>query len=138
MNSLTKHCLAGAIASFVFACPSGAEDMHFGMIEYEIACLPCHGIDGRGNGPLADRLPSRPTDLTGIAKANGGTFPAADVERIVDGRTLVDAHHQRSMPLWGERYRQRVEENETAATIEQRGRARVRALVDYLASIQER
>ena len=32
------------------------EDDHLGMVEYEIACMPCHGVEGRGDGPLAHSL----------------------------------------------------------------------------------
>ncbi|ROR29476.1 c-type cytochrome [Inmirania thermothiophila] len=31
---------------------------------YKARCEVCHGRDGRGTGPLADRLPHRPADLT--------------------------------------------------------------------------
>ena len=40
-----------------------ADDLHLGVIEYEISCLPCHGIDGRGDGPLAKSLTTAPKDL---------------------------------------------------------------------------
>ena len=29
---------------------------HLGFVEFEIACTPCHGVEGRGDGPLASSL----------------------------------------------------------------------------------
>ena len=31
-------------------------------------CTPCHGIDGKGRGPVADPLGLAPTDLTRLAE----------------------------------------------------------------------
>lgn len=47
------------------------QDEHLGITEYELACMACHGVDGRGDGPLAKTLKARPADLTQISKANG-------------------------------------------------------------------
>jgi hypothetical protein len=109
---------------------------HLGVIEYEISCLPCHGDDGRGDGPDADFLETQPADLTGIAKANGGEFPAERLRMVVDGRALVADHGQRAMPVWGERYRTLASEAGTADA-EQEARTRIEALVDYIESLQE-
>jgi mono/diheme cytochrome c family protein len=117
---------------------AGAQDPHLGLVEYEIACMPCHGIKGRGDGPLAGKLPNKPSDLTLIAKANGGTFPPNKVMRIIDGRKLSSAHRRRTMPIWGERYRRRTDTQETTATIEQRARKRIEALVRYVETLQQR
>jgi mono/diheme cytochrome c family protein len=35
-----------------------------GTARYEKNCAGCHGDSGRGDGPLADALPEKPTDLT--------------------------------------------------------------------------
>ena len=35
---------------------------------YTSYCAPCHGVDGKGNGPAASALKARPTDLTELAK----------------------------------------------------------------------
>ncbi len=82
-----------------------AEDDHMGLTEYEIACMPCHGIDGHGDGPMAKSLARPPADLTKIAKANGGVFPVKTVTEMIDGRSAVIAHGAREMPVWGSRYR---------------------------------
>jgi mono/diheme cytochrome c family protein len=38
-------------------------------------CASCHGPMGRGDGPVAGELKTRPTDLTQLAKNNNGQFP---------------------------------------------------------------
>jgi mono/diheme cytochrome c family protein len=113
-----------------------ADDPHLGVIEYEISCMPCHGINGRGDGRIARSLKTPPADLTRIAKSNGGEFPFAKVADIIDGRAIVAAHGQREMPVWGDRYRRAIEADEPAAAIERRARAQITALVRYIEQIQ--
>jgi mono/diheme cytochrome c family protein len=93
-------------------------------------CATCHGEAGRGNGPLVGELRRRPPDLTKFTARNGGVFPAERVRRIVDGRDVA-SHGDPAMPVWGNVF-SRSEGGEAAA------RERVQAIVDYLASIQER
>ncbi len=113
-----------------------ADDPHLGIIEYEISCMPCHGIDGHGNGRLAHKLKTAPADLTQIAKSNGGKFPFAKVAEIIDGRAIVPVHGQREMPVWGDRYRRPIEPNEPPAEIERRAQAQITALARYIEAIQ--
>ena len=114
-----------------------ADDPHLGIIEYEISCLPCHGINGRGDGPRAN-LKTVPADLTQIAKHNQGEFPYNKVADMIDGRATVSAHGQREMPVWGDRYRASAQTNESAAWIDQRVREQIAALAKYLATLQEK
>ena len=100
--------------------------------------MPCHGVDGRGDGPRAKSLKTAPADLTKIAKSNKGQFPARKLAEIIDGRAIVGGHGQREMPVWGDRYRVQVEAIEPATTIERRARAQISALVEYLRTIQEK
>ena len=53
----------------------------------------------------------------------------------ITGDAIV-AHGSRDMPVWGNRYRVRVEAKETDATIERRATEQIDALVRYLRSIQ--
>ena len=134
------------IATFVIALglPPGviadakADDPHLGIIEYEISCLPCHGISGRGDGPRAKTLKTVPADLTQIAKHNKGAFPYEKVADMIDGRAIVSAHGQREMPVWGDRYRASAQTDESAAWIDQRVREQIAALSKYLATLQEK
>jgi mono/diheme cytochrome c family protein len=54
------------------AVPSGAED-------FAAYCAACHGMGGKGDGPMAATLPKRPADLTTLSARNGGTFPTTRV-----------------------------------------------------------
>lgn len=94
-------------------------------------CASCHGTTGQGNGPVAGLLRRRVADLTQIAAANGGTFPAARVHRIIDGRD-VESHGVPEMPVWGDAFTRTT--NGSAAAVQ----ARIAALVRYLESIQRR
>lgn len=63
-------------------------------------CAACHGLDGRGEGPLANALKKTPPDLTQLAKANGGKFPASRVaDTIRDG--ALPGHGRQTMLEWG-------------------------------------
>jgi cytochrome c5 len=73
-----------------------------GADEYNRLCAACHGEDGRGDGPVAGVLKTPPTNLTLLAKNNGGHFPAMRALDYIDGRTGTDAHGTREMPVWGE------------------------------------
>ena len=53
-------------------------------------CAPCHGPDGKGNGPVARELKTPPKDLTRIAEENQGTFPPNFVEEVIDGLRHFD------------------------------------------------
>jgi hypothetical protein len=82
---------------------------------------------------------TRPTDLTTMAKKNGGVFPTQRAYEIIDGRQNVEAHGPRAMPVWGRDYRAKVPDLESyydlRTTIAQ---AKILALVDYLFRIQEK
>lgn len=56
-----------------------------GAQSYRALCAPCHGRQGRGDGPLAARLDVAPADLTGIAARNGGVFPHVQVIARIHG-----------------------------------------------------
>ncbi len=115
-----------------------AQDEHLGITEYEIACMPCHGLEGRGDGPLGASLKVMPKDLTQIARNNNGIFPAGKVAAMIDGRATDAAHGFREMPVWGDRYRKVAEPGESTSTVDSRARMQIDALVRYLEEIQER
>lgn len=95
-------------------------------------CASCHGPMGRGDGPVAGELKTRPTDLTQLAKNNDGQFPYTRVRAIIDGRgQAVGIHGPAEMPVWGQRFSQ---EGNTDPQV----RAKILSIVDYLVSIQEK
>lgn len=65
-------------------------------------CASCHGVTGRGDGPVSKSIAVEVPDLTLIARRNGGRFPRDRVEKIIDGRHILGAHGTRTMPVWGE------------------------------------
>ncbi len=95
-------------------------------------CSSCHGEDGTGNGPVAASLREPPADLTSI-RARRGEFPAAELARIIDGRSLVAAHGRREMPVWGRRFSDEMPDPETG---DQWARGSISVLVDYLRTLQ--
>src|SRR5262245_51926027 len=63
--------------------------LELGGNDYQTYCASCHGESGRGDGPVAEFLALTPADLTNLARKNGGTFPAARLAQIIDGRQEV-------------------------------------------------
>ena len=68
---------------------------------YKNYCAPCHGLDGKGNGPVASSLRQQPTDLTVLARNNQGKFPEAHVASILNFGSEHPAHGTAGMPVWG-------------------------------------
>jgi cytochrome c553 len=67
----------------------------FGEKEYLNSCASCHGIGGKGDGPVADSLRKRPADLTKLAETNKGVFPFARIYEVVDGGYTTMVHGPR-------------------------------------------
>lgn len=137
LNQRLLTLFAALTLGLAISSPSMADDEHLGIIEYELACLSCHGVEGRGDGPLAMSLGLSPPDLTMISKLNNGKFPVRRITEIIDGRAVVAAHGARAMPVWGHRYRQATESEERSSEIELRARRQINALVKYLETIQQ-
>lgn len=110
-----------------------------GKMEFTENCASCHGVDGKGNGPLGNLLQKSPPDLTLLAKNNKGVLPINRLYEVIDG-SGVPSHGSREMPVWGMEYR--VEEGK--ALREARGhydvpavvRARILTLLEYISRIQ--
>jgi hypothetical protein len=102
---------------------------------YRRYCASCHGLQGRGDGPLAETLKRRPTDLTQLAKQGGGNLDEPKLLSFIDGRRPVKEHGPREMPVWGAVF---DEELKSQSYREYTGLLQSRALVDYIGSIQEK
>jgi mono/diheme cytochrome c family protein len=100
---------------------------------YVTYCASCHGADAGGDGPAAEALVDRPTDLTRIAARNEGQFDAAGVASYIDGRSVVVAHGPREMPVWGRRFDDR---GESLAEETRLAPGSILLIVEYLRSIQ--
>jgi mono/diheme cytochrome c family protein len=101
-----------------------------GQVLYTTHCASCHGTGARGDGPVAESLRVRPADLAQLAARNGGAFPRAKVDRIIDGRD-VGAHGSPDMPVWGDAFKRQ-------GLTAQQSKARIEAIVGYLESMQAR
>ena len=66
-------------------------------------CAACHGLDGRGNGPVSKALKPAVPDLTRLSQRNRGAFPAIHVRTTImfGADELLLAHGSREMPIWG-------------------------------------
>jgi hypothetical protein len=96
-------------------------------------CAACHGPEGKGDGPVSSSLTVQVPNLRELSLRNKNTFPAEKIIRIIDGRTILNPHGSRSMPVWGDEFLRAeagdpVAERETADMIKK--------MVEYLRSIQ--
>ncbi len=96
-------------------------------------CATCHGRDGKGVGPLAGTLKTKPQDLTMLAKTHGGKFPYMEVLDILDGATPYPAHGSSEMPAWGETFQS---DEPGVAGDQARVRGQLMLLTDYLRTLQ--
>ena len=125
---------------------AAAETEMIGADEFRTSCASCHGISGKGDGPMAEFLTPKPTDLTRLAKNNHGLYPSLGsgdypfqrVFQVIDGRTLVSGHGDRTMPVWGSRYKMEEGDKYGPMGAEKIIRGRVLELVYYIQMIQEK
>ena len=100
-----------------------------GSDSFNLYCATCHGSGGRGDGPVASALRTRPADLTRLSLANNGAYPRERVTAFVTGTgRALNAHGTTEMPIWGPIFR--------AFESDARVRVRLDNLVTYIASIQ--
>lgn len=129
--ALAAMCLAGCASQPV---DTRSLKQLSGVELYQRLCSSCHGVQARGDGPVAPLIKIGVPDLTKLAQRDGGEFPAADVQRAIDGRFDRPAHGPRDMPVWGWQL------YESTANDDQAERAQVDAtiarLVEYLRSVQ--
>jgi mono/diheme cytochrome c family protein len=103
--------------------PSSGRDLYLGH------CAVCHGLDGTGQGPLAQAMKIVPADLTQIAAKHAGDFPDAKVRDVIRNGGAVLGHGSTAMLPWGLYFSER--RNPAVA------KARIKALTEYIKSIQQ-
>jgi mono/diheme cytochrome c family protein len=138
--------LAGAALVLTPLLATAQKPFDLGKREYESNCAVCHGATGKGDGPYMRFMNYQAkgvSDLTLIAKRNGGTFPFQKVYESIDGTTQLDIHGPRDMPIWGKDYLRQARDayNEeghafTRYDPELYARTRILALTDYLNRLQ--
>ncbi|MGA3032235.1 MAG: c-type cytochrome [Terracidiphilus sp.] len=81
--------------------PVGRTAANDGRQMYASYCASCHGMDGKGNGPVAPALKRQPADLSVLSRNNGGRFPAERVHAVLQFGEEAAAHRTAEMPVWG-------------------------------------
>jgi mono/diheme cytochrome c family protein len=85
--------------------PKGATLTHSepesGAQLYKNYCAACHGIEGKGDGPVVKFLKVPPADLSTLARRNDGKYPADRVAETLRSGTNSGAHGTSDMPIWG-------------------------------------
>jgi mono/diheme cytochrome c family protein len=101
-----------------------------GSVSFDLYCASCHGRDGRGGGPTAAALKTRPADLTVLARANGNVFPRERVLAFIEGSARAASHGSPDMPVWGPTLRA-LDASDARVTV------RLQNLVAFVESIQQ-
>jgi mono/diheme cytochrome c family protein len=102
-----------------------------GRDSFEFYCASCHGRTGKGDGPTAPALKTRPADLSSLARRHGGAFPKDRVLAIVTGSDPgIAAHGSTDMPIWGPIF-QALDPSAPHVKV------RIANIVAYLESLQE-
>jgi mono/diheme cytochrome c family protein len=98
---------------------------------YQQHCAVCHGSDLKGAGPFPPPYRT-PPDLTKLARRHGGRFPRGYVAKILKQGVTLPAHGPAEMPVWGPDFvaKEHMDEAQVAA--------RIRRLVNYIESVQEK
>ncbi len=95
------------LATSFFAAASNAQSnahrtpANSGKMMFDSYCAPCHGMNGRGDGPAAASLKAAPADLTLLSSNNHGQFPDQRVAAVLRFGVKVPAHGSAAMPIWG-------------------------------------
>jgi mono/diheme cytochrome c family protein len=72
-----------------------------GKLMYSSYCAPCHGVDGRGQGPVASALRTPPMDLTVLSRNNHEKFPDTHIVSVLQNGAEIPSHGTAEMPVWG-------------------------------------
>lgn len=115
-----------------------------GKREYNANCAVCHGLEGKGDGPLAASLKQPVPSLTLLIKENEGIFPFERIYMTIDGtvKESVPAHGTREMPIWGDEYKAEVYQRHGPyyGGMIDKGiiNGRILALIAYIGRLQEK
>ena len=110
-----------------------------GKMEFQKNCAACHGMGGKGDGPMVEFLKQTPPDLTLLSKRYGGVYPQDKVYDWIRDVEKVRGHGTAEMPVWGERYSREIMETYgpdyvgPGSSVTQR----ILELVYYIGSIQQ-
>ena len=140
MRAIRIGVMSVVLATISTATFGEEEGIHFGKQEYLRSCASCHGVGGKGDGPVAKSLSRPPADLTKLTENNKGVFPVSRVYDVIDGRVQVAIHGTREMPVWGEIYTRDVRTRAPRAMPDEMVNAMVRikilGLIEYISTLQ--
>lgn len=138
---LVMNLVAGSVLGWAVASNAAwaQAKMDVGKREFEANCASCHGMDGKGRGPLVELLRKSPPDLTQLSKASQGVFPMNWLYTTIEGENVA-AHGSRDMPVWGRDYRIKDAEYFMDSPYDAQGlvRARILSLLEYIYRFQTR
>jgi mono/diheme cytochrome c family protein len=106
------------------------DDIAQGRALYLQYCASCHGVDAKGDGPIAGMLTTPPPNLRLLSERYGNPLPEDQIARFIDGRADVKAHGPRDMPVWGRRFSSITQGNQRMV------KNAITKLVAFLQSIQ--
>ena len=99
--SMASAELAEGFAEGSHPAPPPAEQIEAGKRVYYTKCVWCHGVEGAGDGPGADRLWPRPRNFNGgtfkIRHTASGQLPLIDVDLF---QTVTHGLPGSAMPSW--------------------------------------
>jgi len=101
-----------------------------GKAMFESYCAVCHGKDAKGGGPASSAMKTPPSDLTLLAKKNGGKFPSAHVAAVLRGQATLPSHGSQDMPIWGSLFSSISQGHDTQV------QQRITNLVAYVETLQ--
>jgi mono/diheme cytochrome c family protein len=127
---LLECAASGALGEQVTGAPTAPREADVQV--FRTYCASCHGVAGRGDGPVAGELKNVPPDLTKYTERNGGVFPSERLLQLIDGRGLA-VHGTREMPVWGDAFKSAKD-----GLTPEAAKGRIEAVVRYLRAIQQR
>lgn len=141
--SVLVGCLAATPAR-------GADDMAVqqGKQLYTKYCASCHGNDAKGDGTVGLLMNPKASDLTVMAKKNGGKFPFYETMLLINGRSatsqnpdaslpgLPKAHGAASMPVWGEVFSRDELSKGSSMDLQLQATGKIMMITEYLQSVQ--
>lgn len=110
-------------------------DQEDGERIYEANCETCHGINGRGDGEIANSLSSKPADLSVLSRNNGGAFPVSKVLSKIDGYS-ENSDMRAVMPQFGALFEGDLVPVETEDGVLTPTPRKLAALLEYLETVQ--
>jgi mono/diheme cytochrome c family protein len=134
MNGALLSWAIGLVLVWGLFAESLAADANGGRQMYFKYCASCHGIEGKGNGPVSRDLKVKVPDLTVLKSKNKGIYPTDRVMSSIDGSRVVRAHGDRNMPVWGEVFR---EEHEKQKHTELTSLLKTKLIAEYVGTLQK-